>query len=123
MEIEIPSFSENLDIESFLYWVYEIEKFFDMAYVPEEKYVKFIAYKLKGGAIACWDQLQISRGRQGKPPMMTWRLMKQLLQSDSFNQIINKSFTIKWNNVDKVQGLLRSTQRSSIDYHHAVIYP
>ena len=33
MKIEISSFSGNLDIES-LDWVYEVEKFFDMAYVP-----------------------------------------------------------------------------------------
>jgi len=55
MTIEILSFSGNLDIESFLHWAYEIEKFFDMAYIPEEKHIKFIAYKLKGGATAWWD--------------------------------------------------------------------
>jgi len=37
-------------MESFLNWVYEDEKFFDMAYIPKEKYVK-LAYKLKGGRI------------------------------------------------------------------------
>ena len=52
MKIKIPSFSGNLDIES-LEWVYEVEKFFDMAYVPEKKHVKVVAYKLKGGA-ATW---------------------------------------------------------------------
>jgi len=31
MKIEIPSFSENLDIESFLDWVYEVQNSFDMA--------------------------------------------------------------------------------------------
>ena len=53
MKVEISSFSENFDIESFLNWIYEV-KFFDMAYVLTEKQVKFVAYKLKGGA-AWWD--------------------------------------------------------------------
>ena len=34
MKIEISSFSKNLDMESFLDWVYEVDKFLDMAYVP-----------------------------------------------------------------------------------------
>ena len=64
MKIEIFSFSWNLDIESFLDWVYEVEKFFDMAYVAEEKHVKFMTHKLKGGVVVWWDQLQITRRRK-----------------------------------------------------------
>ena len=70
MKVKISSFSGNLDIKS-LDWVYEVEKFFDMAYVPQEKHVKFVAYKLKEGAAAWWGQLQITRRRQGKPSVMT----------------------------------------------------
>ena len=34
MKVDIPSFSGNLDIESFLDWIYEVDKFFDMAMFP-----------------------------------------------------------------------------------------
>ena len=64
MKVNIPSFSENLDIKFFLDWICEVDKFFDMAYVSLEKQVKFVAYKLKGGAAAWWDQLQVSRTRK-----------------------------------------------------------
>ena len=37
IKIEILPFSENLDTESFLNWVYKVEKFFDMAYIHEKK--------------------------------------------------------------------------------------
>ena len=63
MKVNIPSFSGNLDIEFFLDWIYEVDKFFDMAYVPMEKQGKFVAYKFKGGAAAWWDQLQVSQRR------------------------------------------------------------
>jgi len=71
MKVEIPFFSENFEIESFLDWIYEVEKFFDMAYVPVEKQVKFVAEKLKGGAVTWWDQLHIKRRHQDKSPVMT----------------------------------------------------
>jgi len=57
MKLEISSFSGSLEIEFFFDGVYEVEKFFDMAYVPTYKYVKFVVYKLEGGATSWWDQL------------------------------------------------------------------
>jgi len=43
MKVKILSFSGNLDIKSFLDWIYEVKKFFDMTYVLAEKQVKFVA--------------------------------------------------------------------------------
>jgi len=76
MKVEIPSFSRNLNIESFLDWIYKVDKFFDMTYAPMEKQVKFVTYKFKGGAAIWWNQLQIIRRRQDKLSMMTWRRME-----------------------------------------------
>ena len=42
MKVDIPSFSENLDIKSFMVWICEVDKFFDMTYIPIEKQVKFV---------------------------------------------------------------------------------
>jgi len=48
-------------IETFLDWVYDVEKFFDMTYTLEKNHVKFIAYKLKGATTAWWINCR-SRG-------------------------------------------------------------
>jgi len=39
MKLEILFLSGNLDIESFLDWIYEVEKLFNMVYVPAKKQV------------------------------------------------------------------------------------
>jgi len=55
IKFEIPSFSGNLNIESFLDWVYKVKKFFDMNCISSEKHVKLVAYKLKKGGDVWWD--------------------------------------------------------------------
>jgi len=61
MKIDLPSFNGHLQIEDFLDWVMEVERFFDYMSICEDRNVKLVAYKLKGGAFAWWEKIQISR--------------------------------------------------------------
>ncbi|KAH7565398.1 hypothetical protein JRO89_XS09G0201500 [Xanthoceras sorbifolium] len=64
MKIDLHSFNGHLHIEDFLDWIVNVEHFFDYMEVLEEKKVKLVAYKLKGGASAWWEQVQCNRHRQ-----------------------------------------------------------
>lgn len=80
VKMDLPSFNGQLHMEDFLDQLSEGEKFFEFMEIPEEKQVKYVAYKLKCGASAWWDQMQLSRTRVGKPPVKTWMNMKQMLR-------------------------------------------
>ena len=47
--------------------------------MPEERKVKFVAYRLIGGASICQDRLREMRMRDRCGPVQTWHRMKQLL--------------------------------------------
>ena len=80
VKAEIPSFNGNVDIEGCLDWLYEVETFFEVMEVPEDRRVPLVAYKLKGGAGAWWHRVQEERRLRGEPRVRTWRQMKGLLK-------------------------------------------
>ncbi|KAL5577583.1 hypothetical protein UlMin_019282 [Ulmus minor] len=49
--------------------------------VEEDLKVRFVTYKLKGGAKAWWKQIQHSRVLDGKHPITSWPRMKQMLRT------------------------------------------
>jgi hypothetical protein len=77
---EIPTFNGNVDIEGCLDWLYEVETFFEVMDIPEDRRVSLVAYKLKGGAGAWWHRLQEDRRLRGEPRVRSWRQMKNLLK-------------------------------------------
>ena len=57
LKVDIPYFNGNLNIEDFVDWTTDIDKFFDYMGVPEEKRVRLGACRLKRGASAWWKRL------------------------------------------------------------------
>ena len=63
LKVDISNFSGDLNIVGFLDWLIEVDMFFDYTELPDDKKVKFVAYRLKGGASVWWDILREMRMR------------------------------------------------------------
>ena len=48
--------------------------------VPDEAQLKMVAYKLKGGAAAWWENLCEERANAQKPQIVTWKRMRFLIR-------------------------------------------
>ena len=83
MKVELPSFNGNASIEEYLDWVSEVEKVFYYMGIADDKQVCLVTYKLKGGASAWWDCVQLNRTRERKLKIRSWRRMKRLM-ADQF---------------------------------------
>lgn len=81
LKADLPSFNGNFNIEEFLDWMAEVERFFEYAEIPDHKQVKLVAYRLKGGASSWWEQMQVQRRRLGKQPIRLWPKMKRMLMA------------------------------------------
>ena len=71
LKLDIPNFNGDLNIEGFLDWLTEVDRFFDYIEFPDDRKVKFVACKLKMGASIWWDKLREMRMREGHGSVQT----------------------------------------------------
>ncbi|GKV06343.1 hypothetical protein SLEP1_g18243 [Rubroshorea leprosula] len=82
LKVNLPTFDGFLDIEEFLDWLSEVDRFFDYMDTLEEKKVEFVAHRLKGGVALCWDK-QVSRYLEGLQPTLKEKISVQVIRSVS----------------------------------------
>ncbi|CAN0876361.1 hypothetical protein LINGRAHAP2_LOCUS11270 [Linum grandiflorum] len=95
-------------VDEFLDWQVDIDRFFDLMGVPENKQVKMVAIRLKSIAAIWWNKLVFQRQCQRKAPIRTWRRMKQLMLEhflpNDYEKILYKIY------VNCVQGRMSVTE-------------
>jgi len=72
---EIVNYDGSLSADVLLYWVSELDKYFENEEISEDKRVRFTATKLKGHATLWWDSVQADRRRMNKLPTRKWPRM------------------------------------------------
>ncbi|GJU28356.1 hypothetical protein Tco_1166977 [Tanacetum coccineum] len=87
LKVDLPFFNGNLNIEDFLDWIAEVERFFEFAEIPENKQVKLVAYRLKGGASSWWEQVKSTRRRWLKPLIREKNVMSSILSLSELHNI------------------------------------
>ena len=61
VKADIPLFYGTMGVEEFLDWEIDVDRFFDVMDVPENKQVKMVANRLKSTASIWWDRLVVQR--------------------------------------------------------------
>ena len=82
LKVDIPSFNGGMGIEEFLDWLADVDRFFDYMETPEDKRVRLVACRLKGGASAWWDRKQRAREREGRGRVRSWYRMRRMLMQE-----------------------------------------
>ncbi|XP_031375623.1 uncharacterized protein LOC116190098 [Punica granatum] len=80
IKLTIPPFQGKSDPDIYIEWERRVELVFDCHNYSEEKKVKLAAVAFTDYAIVWWDQLTVSRRRNGERPIDNWEGMKAVMR-------------------------------------------
>ncbi|XP_031398470.1 uncharacterized protein LOC116209045 [Punica granatum] len=80
IKLTIPPFQGKSDPDIYIKWERKVELVFDCHNYSEEKKVKLAAVAFTDYAIVWWDQLTVSRRRNGERPIDNWEDMKAVMR-------------------------------------------
>ncbi|XP_040964752.1 uncharacterized protein, partial [Gossypium hirsutum] len=106
----IPAFQGRSDPEAYLEWEKKVELVFECHNYSESKKVKLAAIEFSDYAIIWWDQLTMSRRRNGERPVSTWAEMKAIMRKRFIPAYYHREL------YQKLQSLTQG-QRSVEDYY------
>lgn len=72
LKIDLPEFQGSLTLEEFLGYFNAIDEILDFKEVPKERRVPLLATKFRRKAFVRWQQLRLTRQRQGKTKINSW---------------------------------------------------
>ncbi|KAI9164905.1 hypothetical protein LWI28_004266 [Acer negundo] len=121
MELEVEALCLGIekigktDPEASLEWEKRIESVFDYHDYSELKNVKLVATEFTDYAIVWWDQLIMTRRRNGKRPIETWEEMKTVMR----RRFITSHYY--WGLFQKLQTLTQGSKCVEYYYKEIVI--
>ncbi|KAK1660967.1 hypothetical protein QYE76_049126 [Lolium multiflorum] len=80
-KFSIPKFEGGADVEEYLTWELKIEKLWRLHNYTEDRKIKLASSEFDGYALRWWDALVRNRQEDGEPPIITWRAMKEAMNS------------------------------------------
>jgi len=80
IKLKIPNFQGKNDPEAYLEWEKKVDWIFYCNIYSEQKKVKLVIIEFTEYALIWWDQIVISKRRNGEQPIRTWGEMKVLMR-------------------------------------------
>lgn len=81
-KVDLPDFQGTSYAEELLDLIAGVEELLECKRVPDERRVALVVTRFGGRALAWWQQLKLSRMREGKASIFSWeKLQKQMKQA------------------------------------------